>query len=110
VCFKNGGDRHLPLAGELLAGFNARRRIEHCRHASEIIPDQIEKLGDPVGLIALKNGCHEESHASYSLQVHPRRTNSTNNIGIGIPKAQSIIHPTLPFSLLRMEILLFVIA
>jgi hypothetical protein len=49
------GDRHLPLAGELLAAFNARRRIEHCRHASEIIPDQIEKPGDPGGLNALKN-------------------------------------------------------
>jgi len=40
-------------------------------------------------------------------QVHPRKTNSTNKIGIGIPKAQSKIHPTFPFSLLRMAILHF---
>jgi len=40
-------------------------------------------------------------------QVHPRRTNSTNNMGIGIPRAQSKIHPTFPFSLLSISILHF---
>ena len=44
---------------------------------------------------------------SGSPQVHPRRTNSTKYSGIGIPKAQSKIHPTFPSSLLRMAILHF---
>ncbi|MFO8087212.1 MAG: hypothetical protein R6T91_05310 [Bacteroidales bacterium] len=39
--------------------------------------------------------------------MHPRRTNTTNKIGIGTPNAQSKIHPTLPFALLRIEILHF---
>jgi len=37
-------------------------------------------------------------------QVHPRTKNNTNKIGIGIPKAHSKIHPTLPLSLLSMAI------
>ena len=39
--------------------------------------------------------------------MHPRRIYSITKIGIGIPKAQSKIHPTFPSSLLRIAILHF---
>lgn len=40
-------------------------------------------------------------------QVHPRKRNNTNKTGIGIPKSHSRIHPTFPFSKLRIACLPF---
>jgi hypothetical protein len=37
--------------------------------------------------------------ATELFQVHPRKRYNTTKIGIGIPKSQSKIHPTLPFCL-----------
>jgi hypothetical protein len=42
-----------------------------------------------------------------SPQVHPRKRYTKSNIGIGTPNNQSKIHPTFPFSVLRITILTF---
>ncbi len=58
VRFENMCNRHARFSRHVDVNVTVRPRIEHRRNAFIIVPDEIRKLGDTLGLNGLENERH----------------------------------------------------